>query len=111
MTQKDLDRFEELLLQARQELLESILEESEDEENPFVIDGDLADRAEIYSEVAINENLSAGQKETLDEINRALHRIKEKSYGHCRVCKKEIEHERLEAIPWATTCIEHMNED
>jgi YteA family regulatory protein len=43
----------------------------------------------------------------IEAVNRALNRIESGSYGKCEVCHQEIPFERLEAVPWTTTCKEH----
>jgi RNA polymerase-binding transcription factor DksA len=43
------------------------------------------------------------------EVLEALARIEDGSYGTCSVCGKEIETERLDADPAATTCKEHLS--
>ena len=45
------------------------------------------------------------EEELMRKVDRALLRIKEKSYGICEECEKTINPERLEALPWATLCI------
>lgn len=44
----------------------------------------------------------------LFEINIALEKIKNDSYGICETCKNQIEVDRLEANPSAKVCIEHL---
>ena len=44
----------------------------------------------------------------LASINDALEAIEMGTYGHCKICNKEIETERLDASPTATTCKEHL---
>ena len=44
----------------------------------------------------------------LRDINAALERIENGTYGICKVCGKEIESERLEANQAATTCKDHI---
>jgi DnaK suppressor protein len=39
------------------------------------------------------------------EIDRALAKLAEGTYGRCDACGGEIGPERLEALPWATVCI------
>ncbi len=46
-------------------------------------------------------------RETLREIDKALQRMEEGTYGICTVCGKPIPEERLEALPQAQTCVEH----
>lgn len=109
MTQDRLEFYKKELIRIQKDLLESIVGELENDENPFDIDGDLADKAEIFSSVTINEGLTSSQKRTLEKIQRALHKIKEGNYGNCEICGNEIEPDRLEAVPYAETCKEHMN--
>jgi YteA family regulatory protein len=46
-------------------------------------------------------------RETLKEIDQALTRMEEGTYGICTVCGQPIPEERLEALPQAMTCKEH----
>jgi len=39
-------------------------------------------------------------------IDEALARIADGTYGICATCGREIGEERLEALPWATLCID-----
>ncbi|WP_035171802.1 TraR/DksA C4-type zinc finger protein [Caldanaerobius polysaccharolyticus] len=64
-----------------------------------------------------NYALLAHENRILKEVNDALKRIEEGSYGICNHCGKPIEEERLKAIPYASLCIEcekqnevHLNE-
>jgi DnaK suppressor protein len=41
----------------------------------------------------------------LADVERALAKIDEGTYGACDVCEGPIGEERLEAIPWAVRCI------
>ncbi|MEO8422317.1 MAG: TraR/DksA C4-type zinc finger protein [Actinomycetota bacterium] len=42
---------------------------------------------------------------TLADVERALEKVADGSYGICDDRGEEISEERLEAIPWATLCI------
>jgi RNA polymerase-binding transcription factor DksA len=46
----------------------------------------------------------------LADIQRALRRIEDGTYGTCEECGKPIGDERLEAKPWARFCIVHQAE-
>ena len=48
---------------------------------------------------------AAGLALTLEEIDAALHRIAEGTYGRCRHCGVEIPAERLEFRPHAAGCV------
>jgi RNA polymerase-binding transcription factor DksA len=50
-------------------------------------------------------SLMANEEETLDLVERALERIKEKRFGTCEECGGVITKKRLEAIPFAAMCI------
>ncbi|MFD2371089.1 TraR/DksA C4-type zinc finger protein [Brevibacillus sp. GCM10020057] len=66
--------------------------------------------ADIGSELFEREKdlaLDSLDRETLKEIDQALKRMDEGTYGVCTVCGKEIPVERLEALPQAQTCKEH----
>jgi RNA polymerase-binding transcription factor DksA len=43
----------------------------------------------------------------IGDLDAALRKIDDGTYGTCEVCGKEIEPDRLEAIPGTRTCIEH----
>jgi DnaK suppressor protein len=42
---------------------------------------------------------------TLADVERALEKLDDGTYGTCDVCGELIGEDRLEAIPWATLCI------
>jgi RNA polymerase-binding transcription factor DksA len=42
----------------------------------------------------------------IQEIRTALRRIDDGTYGTCSQCHKSIPKARLEALPWATSCIQ-----
>jgi DnaK suppressor protein len=43
----------------------------------------------------------------IGDLDAALRKIDEGTYGTCEVCGREIEPDRLEAMPGTRTCIEH----
>jgi DnaK suppressor protein len=50
--------------------------------------------------------LSASAQQIVDEIDRALLRIENKTYGLCLPAGRRINLERLEALPYAETCVD-----
>jgi len=44
--------------------------------------------------------------QTLKLVQVASQRIEDGAYGRCIVCGRQIEAARLEASPWASTCLE-----
>ena len=70
---------------------------------------EMADNIEGYEEnFALNDVL----EKRLNSVKDALKRIENGTYGVCKVGGKEheIEKERLDANPAATTCIKHLEE-
>ena len=53
----------------------------------------------------IAKHLLNNQEFTLSEIEAALERIKDGSYGTCVECKSIINVERMKALPYARRCI------
>jgi RNA polymerase-binding protein DksA len=49
--------------------------------------------------------LSTAARQTVDEIEKALARMDDGTYGYCEVCGDRIPVPRLEAIPWADQCV------
>jgi DnaK suppressor protein len=54
----------------------------------------------------IDYTLGENSEQVLSEINAALKRIEDGTYGTCAKCGKQIPIERLEAYPWASLCID-----
>ncbi|MFM7035167.1 MAG: TraR/DksA family transcriptional regulator [Planctomycetia bacterium] len=50
-------------------------------------------------------SLMASEGETLELVERALDRIRAKKFGACEECGGAIAKKRLEALPYAATCI------
>lgn len=49
--------------------------------------------------------ISDDLQDVLVQVNGALHRIEQGTYGICQRCGKPIAEERLEAFPYVTYCI------
>ena len=65
------------------------------------------DREEIGSDSAeqeITSSLLGSEKDVFDQIDGALLRIEDRSYGQCEQCGEKIPESRLEAIPYAAEC-------
>jgi DnaK suppressor protein len=65
-----------------------------------------ADMATITFDRELDEGLEEGAQQTLEQINRALGKLHDGTYGTCERCGKPIGEERLRARPWATLCID-----
>jgi DnaK suppressor protein len=49
--------------------------------------------------------LLGNEKEVLEQIDAALERIVDGSYGRCEACGKSIPKARPDAIPYAALCV------
>ena len=69
-------------------------------------DNHLADTASETYEREFDEGVEEDAQAQLREVEAALQRIEDGTYGTCSVCGKPIPVERLEAVPWTTLCID-----
>jgi RNA polymerase-binding transcription factor len=82
------------------------LELSEEVEHPRVAHGAQTAAATEVSESQRGQQLREREEQHLAAIEGALRRIEAGSFGTCQTCGKPIAPERLEALPWATDCID-----
>lgn len=80
--------------------------EDETEEVLGSADNHLVDAAAGTLDREIDYTLEENSEQVLRQIDEALARIDEGTYGQCERCGTEIPPERLEARPWATLCID-----
>ena len=111
----DTERFRGALLQRKEHLEATIahhdignssLTDETGELMSSSADNHLADTASETFERELDEGLEEGALRRLREVEEALTRIEDGTYGTCAVCGREIPPERLEAVPWATLCID-----
>src|SRR4030088_2768994 len=67
--------------------------------------GDAADAAFDSGSEEIASQLAELESRELSQIERALARIKQGTYGLCEVCQIKIPVARLNALPYSTTCV------
>jgi RNA polymerase-binding protein DksA len=110
----DTDHFREALLAERsrvQAALDNLHEENPGTMNDEtgeegVYDNHLADTATVTYDRELDYTLEENSEHVLAEIDAALRRIEDGTYGQCTNCGRQIPAERLEARPWATLCID-----
>ncbi|MGI8707956.1 MAG: TraR/DksA family transcriptional regulator [Actinomycetota bacterium] len=56
---------------------------------------------ERIEQVALHDDMQV----LLKDVERALAKLDEGTYGECDVCGAEIPPERLEILPWAVLCV------
>jgi DnaK suppressor protein len=66
---------------------------------------DVADAALDTAHEEICSQLAEVESRELLQIERALEKMRENTYGECEVCSTKIPLARLQALPYATMCI------
>ena len=109
----DTERFRRILLDERARVTSTVenLHEAnsgslEDETEEETYDNHLADSATATLNREIDYTLEENSEHVLSAIDEALQRIDTGTFGTCVRCGKPINEERLEAIPYATRCID-----
>src|SRR6516164_5663475 len=72
--------------------------------------GDSADAAFDSGSEEIASQLAELEARELSQIERALARIKQGTYGLCEYCHAKIPVARLNALPYSTTCVQCQRE-
>lgn len=67
---------------------------------------DIVDRANNHYNRELMFSLSDSERQRLLQIEDALRRMDEGSYGRCGNCAGPINPKRLEAVPWTRFCID-----
>lgn len=68
--------------------------------------GDVLDAAVDTAQDELNSQLLEVESRELTQIEDALERLGEGTFGLCEECEKPIPLSRLQALPYATECIE-----
>ena len=109
----DTERFRKILLDERDRValtVENLHEANsgslEDETEEETYDNHLADSATATLNREIDYTLEENAEHVLSGIDEALARIESGTFGSCARCGEQIGEERLEALPYATRCID-----
>lgn len=106
MEKKRLDALKRKLQDRQQELTRAV---SRNEQDGRIADEeatqDIADKAINSYTKEFLFHLSNSDRNLLLQVDEALRRIREGSFGQCVTCGEEINPKRMEAVPWARYCI------
>jgi len=118
MTSLDTERFRTALLDERkrvQDALEYIRSEeprgADDDQQEMNLDNHPAENASVTLDQEIDDTLGENSQHLLAEIDSALARIENGTYGACVRCGNQIAPERLEAVPHVSLCIDCKLQD
>lgn len=115
MTSNDSERFRKALLDERKRVEHALASlrdqhpgslDEEVEEIAATSDNHLAETATATLGREIDYTLGENSEQVLADIDSALRRIDDGTYGTCVNCGREIPLQRLEAYPAASLCID-----
>lgn len=119
LTKKDLEFFKKQLFELREQCANDLTHLESDSLRKSMRDssGDLsgysfhmADAATDSFDTEINLGLASNSQGILNEIDDALKRIEEGTYGICERYEEPIPIERLKVMPYARYCIKAQEE-
>lgn len=110
LTPREIEKFRTLLYEKRNELLGNVsyMEKDalrEDRSDLSSMPIHMADLGTDSYEQEFTLGLMDSERKLISEIDEALGRIEDGTYGICQVNGEPIPKPRLEAIPWARCCV------
>ena len=116
LTDANTERFKQMLLEKRREIIGNVNEMENEALKKSRLDatGDLSSMPIHMADIGTDNyeqefalGLMDSERKLLKEIDDALERVEERTYGTCEGTGKQIAKARLEAKPWARYCVEH----
>ena len=116
LTAADTERFKQMLLEKRHEIVGNVNEMQDEALKKSRLDaaGDLSSMPIHMADIGTDNyeqefalGLMDGERKLLREIDDALERIEQGTYGICEATNKQIAKARLEAKPWARYSVEY----
>jgi len=113
-SKKDLSSFEKLILKRKDEILDGIKHISDDilKKSQKDASGDISGYTYHMADVATDTydrefslGLVSNERKMIYELDDALKKIEEGTYGTCELCKSLISKSRLKAVPYARLCL------
>ncbi len=110
MTNNDFTLHREQLLALRARLLGDMTQMEDnalnkDHSRTTSMPSSMAELGSDNSDQELTLGLLGSDKEALDQIEAAIGRIEDGSYGRCEKCAGRIPKSRLDAIPYAAQCV------
>jgi len=114
LTKKELNEFKKLVLKRKEEVNDEIKHISDDtlKKSQKDASGDISGYTYHMADVATDNydrefslGLASNDRKSLYELNDALKRIDDGTFGICEDCKRLITKVRLKAVPQARLCV------
>ena len=107
MNKKELEKYRRLLEDKKASLSAEIAKtRSAEEETTEESTQDIADKAVSSYTREFLYSLTDGERGTLLQIDEAIARVDDASYGLCANCGQSMAERRLTAVPWAPYCVD-----
>lgn len=107
LSAQKLERLHKSLLDEQAHLREEIQHMSgrTSQDESLGLGNHMAEDATAAFEQATQVSLKRGEELRLEQVDRALERMQDGTYGLCERCEQEIDFARLKAIPDARLCL------
>ncbi len=100
--EEERDRLTDLLAELEAEREEVRLSETSSDRSP---DPNTAEGGSMAFELEKELSIAQNSADLLEKARHALDRVDEGTYGICEMCGEAIPVARLDALPYATTCV------
>ncbi|MBC8182980.1 TraR/DksA C4-type zinc finger protein [candidate division KSB1 bacterium] len=112
---KKLEGYKHILEKMREQILDDLKAEKRKESlretsGEHSYSYHMADEGSACNENEKSYIIASMEGNTLEDLDEALNRIDDGSYGKCVLCEKDINSKRLDALPYANLCIECKSE-
>lgn len=107
MRKNDIEILKQKLESLQQDILNKLKETSENLNSLNSLNqSEEVELGSVISLAKVDENIFNVNHSELNEIKKALAKIKQNKYGKCEMCGEEIHIERLYVKPFARFCIQ-----
>ncbi len=107
MPKKELEKYRRLLQDKKNALTAELAKtKNAEEETTEEATQDIADKAVSSYTREFLYSLTDSERNTILQIEQALARIENGTYGFCLNCGNPMNEKRLTAIPWSRHCVE-----
>ena len=109
VSKKDMEKYRRALVAKRQEITQELVKTKDaGEESSEESTQDVADKATSSYTKEFLFSLGDSERTLVLQIEQALARIEEGTYGTCTHCRNPLMERRLEAVPWTPYCLDCM---
>ena len=114
LTKKDAEYFKKLIMQIKEKVIDEIKHISDDtlKKSQKDASGDISGytyhMADVASDAYDREfslGLASNERQSLYELDDAIKKIEEGTFGICEECKSLISKTRLKVVPFARLCV------